>query len=143
MDGSVFTGIGEATMGVNGNEFMDDLASFTGWEAFYRIALAKPNGAILYSNTWSATLPVVAEFQVAPTLVNDKCMLKLNNRKAQAVQIRVVNANGQIVMNLTAQTVAGVQNIPISGFVKLTPGSYHIQIIGGNAMVQRRIMVMH
>jgi hypothetical protein len=142
-DGSVFTGIGEANLGANANEYKDDLANFTGSEAFYRIALAKPNGAILYSNTWSAILPVVADFQVAPTLVNDQCMVKLNNRKAQAIQIRIVNANGQVVMNLTAQTVAGVQNIPISGLEKLTPGSYHIQIIGGNAMVQRRIMVMH
>jgi hypothetical protein len=142
-DGSAFTAIGQATMGATGNEYKDDLANFTGMEAFYRIALTKPNGAILYSNTWSATLPSVADFQVAPTLVNDKCLVKLNNRKAQAIQIRIVNANGQVVMNYSAQTVAGVQNIQISGLEKLTPGSYHIQIIGGNAMVQRRIMVMH
>jgi hypothetical protein len=46
-------------------------------------------------------------------------------------------------MNYAAQTVAGIQTIPVTGFEKLAPGSYHIQIVGGNAMVQKRIMVMH
>jgi hypothetical protein len=143
LDGSTFTGIGQATLGANANEYMDNLANFTGLEAFYRIAMAKANGAILYSNTWSVALPVVAEFQVAPTLVNNNCIVRLNNRKAQAIQIRIVNANGQVVMNYAAQTVAGIQTLPVTGFEKLAPGSYHIQIVGGNAMVQKRIMVMH
>lgn len=142
-DGRVFAGIGEARMNANANEYIDDLHNFTGSEAFYRIALTRANGTILYSNTWSATLPEVADFKIAPTLINDNCVVQLNNRKAQAMHILVINASGQVVMNLAIQTAAGIQNIPVTGFEKLVPGSYQIQIIGGSALIQKRIMVIH
>lgn len=142
-DGRTFASIGELALSANKYQYADALADYTGTEAFYRVALKKQNGDVLYSNTWSITLPGVADMQIAPTLVNDKCIMKLNNRKAEAVQIRILNANGQVVMNLTAQTVVGVQSIPISGFDRLAPGSYHIQLISGYNMVQKKIMVIH
>lgn len=142
-NGKDYLVIGTVPVAGNSYQFTDALANYNNTEAYYRVALVRPGGKELISNTWTTKLGTISGLQLAPTLVSSKLLIRLNSKAAQTASIRVLNSNGQVVMNQSAGLEKGYSNIQLTGLEKLTPGTYMVQIHANNTILQGKIVVVH
>lgn len=123
--------------------FADDLHSFVGNDAYYRVKMVRKNGTVSYSNIISLKLAGINGLQLMPTAVRSDLQVRFNNPKQQTVNIRVINMNGQVVMNNIQQAAAGNISINLSGFERMAVGTYSVQVFAGNTVHQGKIIVQH
>lgn len=130
---------------VRGKEyaFTDDLQGFAGNDAYYRVKMVRKNGTVSYSNIISLKLAGITGLQLMPTAVRSDLQVRFNNSRQQTVNIRVINMNGQVVMNNVTQAAAGNISINLSGFERMAVGSYSVQVFAGNNVYQGKIIVQH
>jgi hypothetical protein len=123
--------------------FADDLHAFVGNDAYYRVKMVRKNGTVSYSNIISLKLAGINGLQLMPTAVRSDLQVRFNNPKQQSVNIRVINMNGQVVMNNISQAAAGNISINLSGFERMAVGTYSVQVFAGNTVHQGKIIVQH
>ncbi|HSC54875.1 MAG TPA: T9SS type A sorting domain-containing protein [Phnomibacter sp.] len=123
--------------------FVDDLQSFVGKDAYYRVKMVRKNGSVSYSNIISLKLAAISGIQLMPTAVNTDLQVRFNNQKHQPVNIRVINMAGQVVMSNTSQAAVGNTSINLSGFERMPAGTYNVQVFAGNQIQQGKIVVQH
>ena len=143
INGKDFAPIGILNMAANQRQFTDALKGIQQAEAWYRIALVKTSGSTLFSNTWYTRLPGLNGMQIAPTVANNQAWIQLNSRFGQAVTIRILNSNGQAVMQWPAVLQAGSRTLAIEGLGRLPNGTYLVQVAGNETLLQGKIVVMH
>jgi hypothetical protein len=131
------------TSGRSEYNFMDDLASYTGSEVYYRVKVVRKNGGISISNVINLKLEGIRGLQLAPTVVRNDLQIRFNNPRTQDIVIRVVNVAGQVAMTNRSTLGAGNATINLSGFDKLSNGTYTVQVFSGNSVQQGKIMVQH
>lgn len=134
-----------AGINVSGRDysFVDDLNSFAGSDAYYRVKMIRKNGSISYSNVIILKLANITGLQVIPTLVQSHAQVRFKNSRSQMVTIRVLNGIGQTVMMYNTQLGVGNATITLNGFERMPNGTYNVQVFTDQSVQQAKIVVQH
>jgi len=97
----------------------------------YRLKIIDKSGSISYSNTLSINADIItnSNFKLFPTVVVDKnIQVVLTQKKAEKIQISVVDAFGKRISTQQITTVEGVNNFSFTLPSNITKGRYFVQV---------------
>ncbi len=143
-DGTNFNTIGlvldaESTVNNYTNYRFKDNASILAQKdvIYYRLKQIDKNGSFTYSTTIAVRLKAKegVKIQTWPNPFTQKIVIGFTATNAVQAVVKLINANGQVVLTQQSQANKGYNNLVITNVSQLTAGTYIAQIIVNNEVI--------
>lgn len=111
--------------------------------AYYRLKQVDKDGRITYSEVRLVKFASGndVKVQVSPNPFIEKVTLQFDSEVAGAMNVRIVNLAGQVVLQTSARVNKGYNNVSLSQLSSLTPGMYIVQMmIDGKVMAKEKLV---
>jgi hypothetical protein len=104
----------------------DDIAPYLGAN-YYRVAIAKPNGSVMYSAVKKVLIEKQLQVRIAPNPAVTTARLSIQSEQRASAYLRIIDMNGRAVYEHAYVVEAGMNafSIPVD---QLTAGVYHAEV---------------
>lgn len=106
----------------------DDNIAGLGNKVYYKLKMIDKDGSFKYSNVVIVRVGSVKLSNVYPNPFVQSVRIELESRTKENAQIRIIAANGKVVVSQQEQIQIGGNQITINGLDKLSTGTYTIEI---------------
>lgn len=112
------------------------LLPVTSGTMFYRIRAVDKNGSVSYSNIAQLQLAkaYVESMVVVPNIITGNATVTINSNGAVTTALRVLDAQGKLVMNNAIRLAKGINTIPLD-LGKLSSGLYYVQVVAADGVL--------
>ena len=150
-NGSDFASVG--TQAARGNnmstkeeyQFSDNLSNVNGNVFYYRLKMVDIDGKSVYSNVVLIRKDEksINGISIAPNpVVNGMANIRFTSSTSGAVELRVVDLTGKVVLRQQNQIYEGNNSISLNDLSRLQPGIYTIQVSDGELLVAAKFSLI-
>jgi Secretion system C-terminal sorting domain/Ig-like domain CHU_C associated len=123
--------------------YLDDITNVNGDIIYYRLKIVAKSGEIKYSNVLVVRKTTTKNtISVMPNPANEYVQVRLYSNKQAYVNIRLIDANGKVVMQQKKQIEKGTNALQINGLSKFSSGNYILQINMDNEISIHKIILI-
>ncbi len=124
--------------------YTDQLNGVNAEIIYYRLKVIGRNGAVKYSNVLvlrrGRTNATVA---IMPNPANDHVIVRVYAEKDAAMELRLIDNIGRVVLRQRQQVLRGTNTIQLNGIDKFSAGFYSLQLVNNDELITEKLIIQH